>query len=69
MRAPAARGAPAREVEVAVVERAEPLLVGLSLGVDFGDVRVDMFELVGVFCLFLFCFVDCEPEKKEMDKR
>jgi len=32
-------------VEVAVVERAEPLLVGPALGVDAGDVRVDELEL------------------------
>ena len=43
---PPARGAPAREVEVAVVEGAEPLLVDLPLGVDAGDVRVDGLELV-----------------------
>ena len=48
-------------MEVAVVERAEPFFVRLSLGVDSRDVRVDELELT--FCYFWAI----ETEKKESD--
>ena len=50
---------PAREVVVALVERAEPLLVGLALGIDAGDVRIDELKL-----RFRFLEEEREREKK-----
>lgn len=52
-------------MEVAVVEGAQPLFVYLPLGVDSGDVRVDVLELVKM----IEKRMEREEEKREREKR